>query len=132
MGNLLLDKGTVYLTWAGTVWEAAQVARRDWADVATGQFVFILDTGEGLDYGSRTLWGGYAIGNELTERGRGRLTFRPTPGRPADDELFTFQGESIRRLFVPLRKVGDVAALDLPVRPWAAPVSKPKGEPRRG
>ena len=132
MGNLLLDKDTVYLTWAGTVWRAAEVRRRDWSDVATGQFVFILDTGEGLEYGSRTLWGGYATRNELTERGRGCLTFRPTPGRPGDDELFTFQGESIRRLFMPLRKVNNVAVLDLPVRSGAAPVSKPKGGPRRG
>ena len=57
MGNLLLDKGTVYLTWAGTIWEAAEVRRRDWADVPAGAFAWLLDSGEGLEYDCRTLLG---------------------------------------------------------------------------
>ncbi|WP_046245552.1 hypothetical protein [Hymenobacter terrenus] len=127
MGNLLLDKGAVFLTWAGTLWEVAPVRRRDWSDVASGQFVFLLDSGEGLDYGSRTLWAGYVTGNQLRGRGRGRLQFRPTPARPGDDELFEFEGESIRRLLVPVRKIGPAAVLHLP-----APAPIRKGGPRRG
>ena len=126
MANLLLDKGTVYLTWAGTIWEAAEVRRRDWPDVPAGAFAWLLDSGEGLEYDCRTLWGGYVLANNLSAR-RGSLTFRPTPGRPNDDEVFTFEGDGIARVYVPLRKVGPVAALDLP---GAAP--KQKGAPRRG
>ena len=126
MANLLLDKGTVYLTWAGTIWEAAEVRRRDWADVPAGAFTWLLDSGEGVDFGSRTLWGGYVLGNRLTARARGEMSFRPTPGRPGDDAEFTFQGEGIARVYVPLRRVGPVAVLDLPAAP---PVQK--GGPRR-
>ena len=127
MANLLLDKGTVYLTWAGTIWEAAEVRRRDWADVPVGAFAWLLDSGEGVDFGSRTLWGGYVLGNKLTARGRGEMFFRPTPARPGDDAEFTFQGDGIARVYVPLRKVASVAVLDLP-----DPAPKRKGGPRRG
>ena len=121
MANLLLDKGTVYLTWAGTIWEAAEVRRRDWADVPAGAFAWLLDSGEGLEYDCRTLWGGYVLGNKLTARGRGEMSFRPTPARPGDDAEFTFQGDGITRVYVPLRKVGPVAVVELPTAP---PVSK--------
>ena len=127
MANLLLDKGTVYLTWAGMIWEAAPVRRRDWSDVDAGTFAWLLDTGEGVDFGSRTIWGGYVLGNELTARGRGEMSFRPTPARPSDDAEFTFQGDEIARVYVPLRKVGPVAVLDLP-----GPPPKRKGGPSRG
>ena len=127
MGNLLLDKGTVYLTWAGTIWEAAEVRRRDWSDVPAGAFAWFLDSGEGLEHDCRTLWGGYVLENNLGTRRGGSLTFRPTPGRPNDDEVFTFEDSEIARAYVPLRKVGPVAVLDLP-----APAAKQKGGPRRG
>ena len=121
MANLLLDKGTVYLTWAGTIWEAAEVPRRDWADVPVGAFAWLLDAGEGVEFGSRTLWGGYVLGNKLSARGRGELYFRPTPPRPGDDAEFTFHGDGIACVYVPLRKVGPVAVVELPTAP---PVSK--------
>lgn len=114
MGNLLLDSGTVFLSWAGCIWEAAPMRRRDWPTLAVGTFAWLLDTGEGLDYVPRILWGGYVLGNELTARGRGWLTLRPTPHNPADDEIMTLHGESLGRVYVPLRKVGPLALLDLP------------------